>query len=292
MFQLLLIVLALNHNIKAFSKTGDWLLGGYQKGLEIRLNSGVVLKQYQELSLNMPIGYLSRVTTNEMGALLVRSPSEVTDKIWLAPRTEISTLTQELSHIIQLNHGRLRVKANATIRILLGDCQLHQDQDIVMAWKPKESELRIHVLEGQIQMPCFDFDKPITLKKGEAAVFLADQSGGALVFDLLPSGVKMPRGVLNQIKREEISDLEFDWIGLEAAIKKQATPSPPLKKKAVVRTCSHPSADFGVCMIKKTALGRCTLYRCSAQGTWEYGIELAQGYQCTSKGQIADCHLK
>jgi len=291
MFKWLLFLLSLSLNRVALSKTGNWFLGGYQKGIEIRLSSGVLLKQHKELMLNMPIGYLSRVTTNEMGALLVRQDNGETQRIWLAPKTEIATLTQDLSHILQLSSGKLRVKANVTIRTVLGDCALNQGQDIVYDWRPRELELRLLVLDGQIQMPCFDFDKSITLKKGESATFIADKSGGVPVFDLLPSGVKMPRGILSQ-NAELFGDLDFDWGGLEAAIKKQATPSPPPKKKVVETTCSNPSADFGVCMIKKTAKDRCSLYRCSAQGTWEYGIELGLGYQCESKGKISDCNLK
>jgi hypothetical protein len=280
---------ALALNLSAYSS--EWKLGGYQKGMEIRLSSGALLKQHHELPLNLSIGYLSRVTTSESGAVIFRQGYEIEDKIWLAPGTEISTLTQDMANILVLAHGRLRIRANVTIRTLLGDCSFTPKQDVVLDWKPTELEFGILVLEGQIQMPCFDFDKPISLKQGEAALFLADRSGGAPVFDLLPSGRKMPRGLISQ-KPEVLKGLEFDWVSLQKALEKQATPPPPPKKKVMVRTCSKPSADFGKCMIKKVADKGCILYRCSAQGTWEYGIELGQGYNCDEKGKIVDCVLE
>lgn len=270
------------------AQASDWKLGGYQKGFELKISSGKTLSKHHELPRHLDLGYLSEITTRELGALIVGGQDNQ-DKVWVAPDTKVMTLTQNESGRVKLESGSLRVQANVTIQTEIGDCQFEASQDIVISWSPKALEIRLWVLEGQIKIPCFDFDKPLELSKGQAASFIADKVAGAPVFDLLPSGRKMPRGVVRE-DQEIVKELNFDWTGLEKAIKKQATPPPPPKKKVVVRLCNNPSADFGQCRRIKASSGLCSQSRCSAQGTWEYETELGLEVECTPQGQIVPCN--
>jgi len=290
MIYFLMIISTINLSGIANSKSSNWKLGGYQKGFEIHLSTGVILKQHAELPPNLPIGYLVRIKTSAFGALLIKDQNGNLDKIWLGPRTEVSTLGQENPNSIHLAGGQIRARGNFAIRTLIGECQLTSEQDVVIDWKESDLELRLLVLGGEIHIPCFDFDKPLTLKKGESAVFYADKSAGAPVFDVLPSGRKMPRGIISQ-SPEAIKAFSFNWEALQKEIEMQATPPPPKKKKVIIRNCREPSADTGQCAIKKSEKGVCTLYRCSAQGTWEYGIDLRLGHTCDSDGRIASCGI-
>jgi hypothetical protein len=264
----------------------EWLLGAYEKGLEVRLVSGEILKSHQDLFLNRSLGYLSRVTTQGEGALLKRGESFV----WLGPRTEVSLSSQEEGDLLSLSSGLLRIKNTVRVRFLLGECGFKDSQDIIIGWDPKSFTLKIEVLSGEISLPCFDFDKPIVLKQGEAGVFIGDQASGSVVFDLLPSGRKMPRGRISQLPQdlERIFFKNDFWFGLEQRLKKQAVPLLLKKKKEKTYLCTNPSANFGQCYIKKFK-GSCIRYRCSAQGTWEYPTDLGGERLCSDKSELISC---
>lgn len=276
--------------------SGQWLVGAYQKGFQI-----LVTPPVKKIVLGQPVPWGAGVKTQEGAAQLTQGDTW----IWMAPHTEVKTFNQEssLESGIQLElvKGSIRIKGPTKLIFLLGECVLDGSQDLVWSWDPQGLSLSVDVLKGEISLPCFDFDKQVKVTEGQTLTFTADKQQGEPVFDMLPSGRKMPRGLLGEPQKMPINQAK-NWLKWEVELKRQSSPPPPPKKKVIKLLCSNPSGNLGQCAYvcegaKKGEKScnyqregvKCVRYSCSAEGKWVYALEMPRDFDCPTPSRVGTC---
>lgn len=160
------------------------------------------------------------------------------------------------------------------------------------------AEVRFCAGEKGLQASLFDHEVVKTLKFQEGASFQGVLKDGALDFDLLLEGRKIPKGSWQdnftcdfpQILKE-MNDLEaLEKTKIQKEFKKQQALLKQKKLEYDKSLCHEPNGQFNECLWKKEK-SYCVRYRCDGQGQWVDRQQLprSQNFRCEQRPVVAKC---
>lgn len=176
-----------------------------------------------------------------------------------------------------------------------------------LAMDPNMGVATVKVFEGKLEFSALNAEQSVVVNKGQKSGFQGVLEEGAIAYDVLLKGKKIPRGKLlplESIDPNEVREFERIQKEKEAAVKKAAAKVAAEKARLLAEgyICKSPMGKFNQCAwlsgaksaAKKGAVAGapCVRVRCNANGEWAEKTEVPAEKArilCKSPSAVGPC---
>lgn len=181
--------------------------------------------------------------------------------------------------------------------------------DFIISFDPKKPQAEVQVFDGRMEFSAMNAEETVLVQKNQKATFVGVLEDGAIAYDILLQGKKIPRGKLAPV--QTLSSAEMSLVTREEdeakrlnQKKAQEEKARIQKKKVTGQICDRPAARLNdcswtcegnpkkakTCEIQNKAVS-CVRRRCNASGEWAEESKLAGDAKslCKSTPVVAPC---